>query len=523
MKNILLAALFSIATALGPCRALAQDATPRPQSQPKPAAAPDDIKGVPAGLTIHELYPNKEEPVQGVPAGLTEHDLPGGWSGEVKQPNAKGISPDWQNVLGPIKFATKANTQYNLGLYYENGQGVTQDYVRAAYWYRRAAEQGDAEAQDRLAHLYNYGLGVTQDYAQAAQWYRKAAEQGNADAQFGLGVLYSNGDGVTQDYAQAAIWYRKAAEQGDAEAQSSLVAVQELLAEAKEKQLERRNRILIAAIGVAFLTSVAFTLFRFRKKLINTSKKLISRTTRAKQLAILLPVASWCSACCLYQVLTPRLMHHPINAAVTAMLLSAPALIFGAVSLWWLSHPLAENGPVPTSARPEPANAPTESAPEHTELVARAHTRGYRWGKFQGWANLVYGVVLLIYAFLSSSGYSWSNPGRYAGDVYIIYLGYGLIKKYRYGLILFYLGIPLDLLVVAFVFHFGLLSFNFASLIGVALFLACSVIPAIFYYPKRWKEFSRRPSKAAPREAPQAIEIDPKEARAEAGFFQTPK
>ena len=53
-------------------------------------------------------------------------------------------------------------------------------------------------------------------------WYRKAAEQGYADAQYNLGILYANGQGVTQDYAEAARWYRKAADQGDAIAQINL-------------------------------------------------------------------------------------------------------------------------------------------------------------------------------------------------------------------------------------------------------------------------------------------------------------
>jgi len=43
------------------------------------------------------------------------------------------------------------------------------------------------------------------------KWYRKAAEQGNADAQFFLGFMYDAGRGVPQDYAQAHMWYNLAA------------------------------------------------------------------------------------------------------------------------------------------------------------------------------------------------------------------------------------------------------------------------------------------------------------------------
>src|SRR5712692_1877137 len=52
--------------------------------------------------------------------------------------------------------------------------------------------------------------------AQAVDVYRKAAEQGDADAQSNLGWAYANGRGVSPDYTQAAQWYRKAAELGNA-------------------------------------------------------------------------------------------------------------------------------------------------------------------------------------------------------------------------------------------------------------------------------------------------------------------
>ncbi|MBR0097489.1 MAG: SEL1-like repeat protein, partial [Synergistaceae bacterium] len=43
-----------------------------------------------------------------------------------------------------------AEAQYNLGNMYINGRGVQQDYQQALYWYRKAAEQGDAGAQNNL-------------------------------------------------------------------------------------------------------------------------------------------------------------------------------------------------------------------------------------------------------------------------------------------------------------------------------------------------------------------------------------
>ena len=41
------------------------------------------------------------------------------------------------------------------------------------------AEQGDAEAQYNLGVMYREGMGVTEDDVQAIYWFTKAAEQGH--------------------------------------------------------------------------------------------------------------------------------------------------------------------------------------------------------------------------------------------------------------------------------------------------------------------------------------------------------
>ena len=88
-------------------------------------------------------------------------------------------------------------------------------------WYRKAAEQGNANAQNNLGLMYKRGEGVPQDYAEARKWYRKAAEQGLADAQYNLGIMYNEAQGVTQDYVQAHMWWKLAAAQGDEDARKN--------------------------------------------------------------------------------------------------------------------------------------------------------------------------------------------------------------------------------------------------------------------------------------------------------------
>ena len=115
-----------------------------------------------------------------------------------------------------------ARFEFTLGGCYYYGDGVATNYTEAVRWYRKAADQGDAEAQNNLGWCYSNGLGVSKDLAEAAKWYQKAAEQGNVNAQFILGNRYYNGKGVATNYTEAARWYRKAADQGDADAQCIL-------------------------------------------------------------------------------------------------------------------------------------------------------------------------------------------------------------------------------------------------------------------------------------------------------------
>ena len=118
--------------------------------------------------------------------------------------------------------------QFNLGLKYNSGQGVRQDYIQAHMWMTLAAAHGNvddgkkyAAMRDRVAAKMN-STQIAEAQCLAARWYRKAADEGKAWDQFNLGVMYDNGEGVEQDYAEAAKWYRKASDQGHEKAQFNL-------------------------------------------------------------------------------------------------------------------------------------------------------------------------------------------------------------------------------------------------------------------------------------------------------------
>jgi len=114
-------------------------------------------------------------------------------------------------VLSLFILPISAHADYQAGLDAYN-QG---DYATALKEWRPLAEQSDGDAQFWLGVMYDNGRGVPQDYVQAADWYWKAAEHGHAAAQYNLGATYANGEGVPQDYTQAHMWWNLAAAQGE--------------------------------------------------------------------------------------------------------------------------------------------------------------------------------------------------------------------------------------------------------------------------------------------------------------------
>lgn len=80
---------------------------------------------------------------------------------------------------------------------------------------QKLAGEGDSNAQLNLGNYYATPHNAAPDFAQAAIWYRKAADQGNAEAQYRLGDLYFNGKGgLKQSYEEAFFWFSLAAQAG---------------------------------------------------------------------------------------------------------------------------------------------------------------------------------------------------------------------------------------------------------------------------------------------------------------------
>ena len=99
-------------------------------------------------------------------------------SGDYQKGETAYSSGDYATAVREWKPLAKqghAKSQYNLGVMYRDGQGVTQDYKTAVKWYRLAAKQGHALSQGKLSVIYALGKGVIKDLVYAHMWGNIAA------------------------------------------------------------------------------------------------------------------------------------------------------------------------------------------------------------------------------------------------------------------------------------------------------------------------------------------------------------
>lgn len=94
---------------------------------------------------------------------------------------------DYQTALREFKAdEDDSRALYMVGVMYEKGDGVSQDYAEAAKWYQKAIDKGDAAALYRLGRLYERGEGVDQNMDEAIKLYKQAAKRGYVDAKEAL-------------------------------------------------------------------------------------------------------------------------------------------------------------------------------------------------------------------------------------------------------------------------------------------------------------------------------------------------
>lgn len=187
---------------LGAHRAEATPLTAIVEVPQVPASAAAGPRAAPAILAPHPMA--AAAPPLGPGAAVTSA---GNWTAQLPLPD--NASAELRG-LARGAIAGQANAEHDLGTFFALGIEVSQNFERAAYWYRRAADQGIASAAYNLGVLFERGLGVPRDPEAAVARFRQAAEAGHAGALNALGIAYLSGSGVARDPAEALTWFRRA-------------------------------------------------------------------------------------------------------------------------------------------------------------------------------------------------------------------------------------------------------------------------------------------------------------------------
>lgn len=101
---------------------------------------------------------------------------------------------------------------FNYALISESGEGARRNIARAFRLYLQAANAGHLQAQTNLAVCYLDGCGTKRNLDEGVRWLRKAAKRGDDVAQYNLGKAYLDGEGVSKSIRHAKVWLNRAAE-----------------------------------------------------------------------------------------------------------------------------------------------------------------------------------------------------------------------------------------------------------------------------------------------------------------------
>jgi S1-C subfamily serine protease len=93
-----------------------------------------------------------------------------------------------------------------VGQNLQNGRGGPANPAQAAKFLTRAAELGDASAQNAMGELYQSGRGVPKDFEMAARYFAQAAQQANDEAAKNIGLAFAKGQGVERNKTKAYFW-----------------------------------------------------------------------------------------------------------------------------------------------------------------------------------------------------------------------------------------------------------------------------------------------------------------------------
>ena len=136
---------------------------------------------------------------------------------------------DYEKALSILTIAAENGNdraRFRLGVMYLNGEGVDQDYGKAAHWFEKTYEHPwsfmRSQGQVAMAILHHNGLGVPRDYVKACYLFEEAANIGNPFDVYKFEKRPISDLDVRPNLAKSLAWFREAASEDEAGAQFCL-------------------------------------------------------------------------------------------------------------------------------------------------------------------------------------------------------------------------------------------------------------------------------------------------------------
>ena len=147
------------------------------------------------------------------------------------------------------KLANNGNpqAQYKLAGMYENGRGTTKDINLAKQWYQKSAANKYTPAKHRLIYLEIKSTGFKATHKVWLKSLSADAKQGDIEAMFLLGEMSETGIGIKKNLKQAKVYYKAASNRGNVNAENRLYYVEDKLNRIEDAKLAKRQQKLAAA------------------------------------------------------------------------------------------------------------------------------------------------------------------------------------------------------------------------------------------------------------------------------------
>jgi TPR repeat protein len=167
-------------------------ALPRPKSLGDDIAIPEEVdKNSPLELGIHFHENNQFEfSAYYFSIAASQGDSTGSFLYAISLRHGWGTEKDEKLAFQMLSAITDSLCEdkvtgtyiplalYEVAMSFQNGWGTKKDKAQAAYYFKLAAQLGDAEAQVALGECFLRGDGIKPNKKMAATWFRKAEKQG---------------------------------------------------------------------------------------------------------------------------------------------------------------------------------------------------------------------------------------------------------------------------------------------------------------------------------------------------------